>query len=66
MNSEQIAAIRQTMKDVRAFMDQQEIALEEFKDKTLNPLLKACDHKFPWGESAISDNCLICGRWRLL
>jgi hypothetical protein len=66
MTSEQIAAIRQATKDVQAFRDQQEIALKEFRDKTLNPLVAACDHTFPWGEDASSgrdcDNCLICGK----
>jgi hypothetical protein len=46
MTSEQIAAIRQATKDVQAFRDQQEIALKEFRDKTLNPLVAACDHTF--------------------
>jgi hypothetical protein len=67
MTEEKIRAIRKAQADMSEFEAGQRAELDLRKDKVLTPLVKACDHTYPWGETALytDDNgrrryCRIC------
>ena len=57
MTVEQIQAIRDARAELEALKKRQEEELKAFTEhhwKTkLEPLVRACDHTYPWGESAL-------------
>jgi hypothetical protein len=69
MTQEFIAALRALQKQREEFKKGQEDALKSWEEENLTPLVKSCDHKYPWGEESISRDfscsdihCRICGR----
>lgn len=73
MTVEQIRAIRAAQAELQLFDKKQEEKSRAFRDnhwKTrLKPLMKLCDHIYPWGESAavrdwgtssMDKKCSIC------
>lgn len=67
MTQEDIEAIRKAQSDLRALEERDRANLYEWQKANLTPLLKLCDHKYPWGESALRRDCSpsrchICGK----
>lgn len=69
MKQEEIEAIRTAQKRREEFINQQKEDLNVWVSKNIDPLLKSCDHTYPWGEEAIVRDfscnyisCRICGR----
>ena len=67
MTQEFIASLRAAQKRREEFEEEQKKALEAWDEKNLDPIRDACDHKYPWGDSAIqgdyscsSRRCQIC------
>ena len=69
MTQEQIELIRAAQKKSSELEKEQSAAHDAWEAENLDPLVKACDHKYPWGESAMlsdysasSSYCRICGK----
>jgi hypothetical protein len=75
MKQEDIEAIRKAQAELRKIEDQKRAEWAEWEKNNLTPLVIACDHTYPWGESAwksdlsTSDRrCHICGtvKWGIM
>lgn len=66
MTNEQIKAIRDARADREALRRKHDEERMLWEKENLDPLLKACDHQYPWGESAYTNHtiCHICGEIR--
>ena len=69
MTQEFIAALRKAQKEREKFVADQREALFAWEKENLTPLVKTCDHEYPWGESALRSGysytyrqCCICGK----
>ena len=70
MTQEFIASLRAAQKRREEFEEEQKKALEAWDEKNLDPIRDACDHKYPWGDSALlpsnspgdDEYCQICYR----
>ncbi len=70
MTQEFIVSLRAARKRREELTKEQEEALKAWDEKNLDPIIKSCDHTYPWGEEAmIRDfpyndiHCRICGRY---
>jgi ferredoxin-like protein FixX len=74
VTTEQIEAIRAAQAELRDFEKKHEEIVRTYREKhwkeTLQPLVRVCDHQYPWGDSAIVHDysipgncgtCSICG-----
>lgn len=68
MTQEQIVAIREAQLAENKYKEKQRIELESYHINNVVPLLSVCDHKYPWGDSAMRRDttmsyavCDICG-----
>lgn len=68
MTQEQIVAIREAQRAENEYKEKQRVELESYHVRNVVPLLSACDHKYPWGDSAMRRDstmsyvvCNICG-----
>jgi hypothetical protein len=73
MTEEAIRAIKDAQKERDRMREEQREALSLWEETHLKPLTAACDHQYPWGESAKRHEmsgsnpiCQICGMgfWR--
>jgi hypothetical protein len=68
VTDEQIKAIRDARESSDALRRKQDEERRLWEKENLSPLLKVCDHQYPWGESAYKTDytsndkqCHICG-----
>jgi hypothetical protein len=67
MTQEFIEKLRAAQQKREDFKKEQEEALKAWDAENLDPLVKSCDHTYPWGESAMrpdysqtESTCQIC------
>jgi len=69
MTVEQIVAINEASAASNALRKRQDEERKQWEEVNLYPLLRECDHTYPWGASAITrdysashSRCSLCGR----